>query len=262
MSLDFRTLISFYAEFERQIAQDAQPGLFETFPRNTSHKNGLTKLFSGYSNCEIEVFELDFTEGLGPAIDLANASNESVSNYITAAELGSFVLNFDTRAEIYVNDADNHRVGVKVLNPCHRRFLLLKEVYHVVLRDEFMRHKVAHPDTSSPELLVSLLEELIFLPFSIIDFDNPDYSDAIKVEHAAELFAALSMYPLDHVAVDRKEFLEKIGKSSMTDTLAQISSTLLYAEKYKLPRRYVDLLFRWKRFDEMHALYRQYRKGY
>lgn len=263
MSLDLRTLISFFAEFEHQVSLEAAPGLLDSYPRNTSHKDGLAKLYAGYSECSLEVFQKDFTTGLAEKIEVTSAANDSISHYVAPAELGSFILNFDDRAEVFVNDA--HRNGNpddKILNPCYRRFLLMKEVFHVVLRDEFMRHKIDHPDTDAPELLVTLLEDLIYLRFSIIDFDNPRYRDAIKVEHAAELFAALSLYPLDHVASDRKEFLDNLGVQRMDDAVAVVSSTLEYAEKYKLPRRYVDLLFRWERFDELYSLYRQLRKRY
>lgn len=263
MSLDLRTLISFFTEFEHQVALEAPPGLLAEFPRNTSHKDGLAKLYAGYSECELEVFQKDFTTGLDGQITMTSEANDSITRYVAPAELGSFILNFDKRAEIFINDANkNGSVDKKILNPCYRRFLLMKEVFHVVLRDEFLRHEIDHPDTDEPEFLVTLLEELIYLRFSVLDFDNPRYKDAIKVEHAAELFATLSLYPLDDVAHDRKEFLESVGTDKMTNAVAVVSSTLEYAEKYMLPRRYVDLLFRWERFDELYALYRQLRKGY
>ena len=261
MTLDFRTLVSFFAEFERQIEQDAPPGLMSTYPRDTSIERGLGRLFSGYSNCTFRVFKHDFTDGLARKIDLKNVQNVGITHYIQPAELGSLILNFDTYAEIYINDAQNGS-GTNILNDCYRRFLFLKEVFHVVLRDEFMRHNLLHPDTQNPELLVTLLEELIYLPFSIIDFDNPEYSDAMKVEHAAELFAALFLYPLDRIAADRQNFLVGLNVPSMEHPIARTSSTLPYAKTQMMPRRYVDLLFRWKRFDELNALHRQLRRGY
>jgi len=230
----------------------------ETFPRNVSIDGGLGALYSGYSNCSFETFEVDFSEGLTAKIDLLSARNESISQYVQPAEVGSLVLNFDKRAEILINSAKNG-AGNPILNRCYRRFLFLKEVMHVVLRDEFMRRGVDHPDTDSPELLVTLLERLIYLPFSIIDFDNAAYTDAVKVEHAAELFAALSMYPLDRVNVDRRDFLQNVGVSNMSDPLAIVITTLPYAESYRIPRRYVDLLFRWERFEELYATYRFFR---
>lgn len=263
MSLDLRTLISFFTDFERQVTLEASPGLLDSYPRNTSHKTGLAKLYAGYSGCELQVFQKDFTTGLDEKIAVTSAANESITHYVAPAELGSFILNFDVRAEIFINDANrNGHPEEKVLNTCYRRFLLMKEVFHVVLRDEFLRHEYDHPDTNAPELLVTLLEELIYLRFSVLDFDNPRYKDAIKVEHAAEMFAALALYPLDNVATDRRKFLAGIGVADMTDAVARVSSSLYFAEQYKVPRRYVDLLFRWERFDELYALYRQLRKGY
>jgi hypothetical protein len=261
MSLDLRTLVSFFAEFERSMEQIAPPGLMVTYPRDIGVEAGLGKLYSNYSNCKFEVFEGDFSAGLRPGIDLGSAQNESITHYVQPAEIGSLVINFDSRAEVIINSAKNG-AGLPILNRCYRRFLFLKEVLHVVLRDEFARKKVVHPDTGNPELLVTLLEQLIYLPFSIIDFDNPEYTDVIKVEHAAELFSALSLYPLEHVNADRKEFLQKLGVDSMEHPLAITTSTLPYAEKYKMPRRYVDLLFRWGRFDELYATYRLFRAGY
>ncbi len=266
MSLDFRTLVSFFAEFERQINLESPPGLMDTYPRNTSIESGLVGLYSGYANCKFKILQQDFTDGLAEKIELKSGNNEGISEYVQPAELGSFILNFDERAEIYINDAikpgSNPKAPEKVLNHCYRRFLVMKEVFHVVLRDEFTRHEIVHPDTKKPEVLVTLLEELIYLPFSVIDFNNPEYTDAIKVEHAAELFAALSLYPLDMVAADRAAFIDSIGVASMNDPIARTSSTLEYAKKHMLPRRYVDLMFRWKRFDELHALYKQVAKGY
>lgn len=263
MSLDLRTLVAFFTEFEHQVALEAPAGLLSEFPRNTSHKDGIARLYAGYSECELAVFEQDFTLDLDDKISGTSAANESITNYVAPAELGSFVLNFDTRAEIFINDAaKNGLEDEKVLNHCYRRFLLMKEVFHVVLRDEFLRHKYDHPDTYAPEFLVTLLEELVYLRFSVLDFDNPRYSDVMKVEHAAELFATLSLYPLDHINHDRKEFLATVGANKMADAVAVVSSTLSYAEKYKVPRRYVDLLFRWEQFDELYATYRQIRSNY
>lgn len=244
------------------MAQMAVPGLLTDFPRLTNHKTGLAKLYSGYSNCTLEVFEQDFTLGLPETVILKDADNASISRYITPEELGSFVLNFDTRAEIFINSAKRNGSDEPILNRCYRRFLLMKELFHIVLRDEFLRHKVDHPDTNSPELLISLLERLIYLPFSVLDFDNPEYQDATKVEHAAELFATLSMYPMERVAADRKEFLESIGADTMEDGIAKASSSFHYANQYRVPRRYVDLLFRWDRFDELYSNYRQFSQGY
>ena len=266
MSLDLTTLVRFFAEFEHQVQLEAPPGLMSSFPRNTSVEKGLICQYSGYANCTFRIFQRDFTLGLAEKIDFKSAGNEGISEYVQPAELGSFILNFDERAEIYINDAlkpgTDPKDPKKVLNDCYRRFLIMKEVFHVILRDEFARHKIAHPDTRNPELLVTLLEELIYLPFSLIDFDNPEYTDAIKVEHAAELFAALSLYPLDMVAADRAAFIEKLGVDSMDHPVARTSSTLSYAKKHMLPRRYVDLMFRWKRFDQLYALYKQVTKGY
>lgn len=261
MGLDLRTLVSFFAEFERSMEQIATPGLMESYPRDIGIETGLAKLYSNYSSCKFHVFEVDFSEGLRPEIDLGSAQNESISQYVQPAEIGSLVINFDSHAEVLINSAKNG-AGLPILNMCYRRFLFLKEVFHVVLRDEFARQRVIHPDTGNPELLVTLLEQLIYLPFSIIDFDNPEYTDVVKVEHAAELFSALSLYPLENVNADRKEFLQGLGVNSMEHPLAITTSTLPYAEKYKLPRRYVDLLFRWARFEELYATYRLFRAGY
>ncbi len=73
------------------------------------------------------------------------------------------------------------------------------------------------------------------------------------------MFAALTLYPLDNIAADRKEFLQGVGADQMSEPLAKVTSSLDYAEKHKLPRRYVDLLFRWERFDELYAHYGQLR---
>lgn len=268
MSLDLKTLVSFFAEFEKQIASKAPNGLLEQYPRNTSVERGLVRVYSDHAGCDFKIYKRDFTEGLAGKIELKSGSNEGISEYVQPAELGSFILNFGDRAEIFINDAVKpgadpaDKNPPRVLNDCYRRFLVMKEVFHVVLRNEFARHgELAHPDTKAPEMLVTLIEKLIYLPFSVIDFDNPDYNDGIKVEHAAELFATLSLYPLGKVSVDRAAFIEKIGVESMSDPVARMTSTLGFAKTHMLPRRYVDLMFRWSQFDEFYDLYRQFTKN-
>ncbi|UYN96330.1 MAG: hypothetical protein KIT25_05145 [Enhydrobacter sp.] len=257
MAISVRAIMAFFVEFERAITQMATPGVMECRQRDPM---ALLKLFRTYSNCEFETQQLDFTQGID--VDAQDAANPS-AQVDKPAEIWSLVLNFGTRAEIWVND----RVkldGKKLVNRCHRRFLVMKEAFHVILRDELIRNGSGHPDTGRPEKLVTLTEELIYLPFSIIDFDSPEYSDSVKVEHAAELLAFLMLYPFDSLSVDRASFLngDSTGVGRFDKPEVIIASTLDFATEYLVPRRYVDLLFRWHRFNQLYVVYRQLRDRY
>lgn len=247
--------MAFFAEFERAIIQMAPPGALDAKPRDPQT---LLQLFRNYSNCQFQTFEVDFHEG----IETGPPANER-AQIDKPAVIWSLVLNFETRAEIWVNDRTKLG-GAKLVNHCHRRFLVLKEAFHVILRDELIRLGLGHPDTGAPERLVTLTEELIYLPFSIIDFDSTDYKDTVKVEHAAELLAFLMLYPFDNLAADRKTFLENAGNGPARFDQPEVilATTLDFATEYLVPRRYVDLLFRWQRFEQLYQVYRQLRDGY
>ncbi|MBF0333141.1 MAG: hypothetical protein HQL40_05755 [Alphaproteobacteria bacterium] len=246
MALSLRDLVSFFVEFEKAVTQSAAPGVMEKVPREPSE---LLDVFHLYSGCTFIVREMDFYADFD--VPFARASGGQ------PPELCSLVLNFGKRAEIYINGAQRPDRS-PILNRCHRRFFLMKEAFHVVLRDEFVKQKRDHPDTNRPETLATLVQQLTYLPFSIVDFDSPAYPDSEKVEHAAELLALFMLYPLDVVAADRANFNNANGAAGPAIIFAD---TRAFAQEYLVPQRYVDLLFRWERFDELYAIYRDLRLG-
>ena len=95
------------------------------------------------------------------------------------------------------------------------------------------------------------------------NFDDPDYSDDLKIENAAELLAILIMYPLDDIDRDRTAFLKDgAHQDDFEDAEVIAAVTLPYATEYRVPNRYVDVLFRWHKFNEVYLLYCQLRDGY
>jgi hypothetical protein len=253
LSLSLRDLLAFFVEFERALHQTAAPGVMNAPVRQTEK---LLKLFQLYSGCHFFVDRDDLSDGL------AINPQDEMSEPDSPQTMWSYVLNFGDRAEIIINDMERPGSNKKLVNFCYSRFLTIKEAYHIILKDEFARRGEVHPDTATPETLVTLAEELTFLPFSIIDFDSDEYPDAIKIENAAELLAFITLYPLDNVAKDIEQF-HKLGEAfHYKSPTVIVTSTLDFAERYKVPRRYVDLLFRLDRFSELYSLYRQLRDGF
>ncbi len=242
----FKDFIAFFVEFENTIRQIAPPGVLETIPRDPFE---MLRVFHLHSGCEFSAVELDFSRGL------RNISNSQSSG------VWSFVLNYEKIAFIIVND-EKKEDGSPLLNHCNRRFFLVKEAIHVILRDKFNSREredfaINEQDTETHVKLAKLFDEILFRPFSIYDFDNQNYSLALKIENFAELFALFLLYPLEDIAKDRKKFLDNLYYSKIGQQGIISASTMPFATKYLVPDRYVHLIFRWNIFDEMFDLYKQ-----
>ena len=250
MAISLRDIVSFFVLFEKALKQHAPPGVLESKVRSVAN---LLTAFEIYSGCKYELKGLDFSEDLPVEVEhhVDKAAPETI---------WSLVLNYGERALILINTME--RGGRPLVGERSRRFFAIKEAYHVVLRDEFLRQGHEHPDANSPEILATQAEELTFLDFSIVDFDSPYYPDRIKVEHSAELLAFFTLYEMDFVATDRNLFRGQTGSADLQDPTSLIASTSQFAQERKIPQRYVDLLFKWRGFDELYLLYRQLRDGY
>ena len=170
---------------------------------------------------------------------------------------------FKQKADILVNSM-RHENGLPILNHCYRRFLVLKEGLHVILRLYLGNEGLEHPDLNSADEIIQHTEQLVYLLFSIRDFDSPRYSDALKIEAAAELFAFLLLYPFDALARDRLTFFgaDSSGRTAVPSPKAILRSTFSFANARKAPQRYVDLLFRDSDFDVTFNRYLQIRQLY
>jgi hypothetical protein len=266
MSIEFTDLLGFLAELEHDLQKIDAVHSLDRIPRPNSEtasgssgkKYGLLPLLEELTKCRFDLRGLDFSNGLPEYVAQFVTPTPVNQTIVETEDLASLIFNMGSHAEIWINEEKDSEQK-PILNRCYVRFLSLKEAFHVVLRNEFLRRPKGHPDAVKPEVMTTLIEKILFLPFSIMDFDHPDHSDELKIENAAEFFAAAFLYPLDHVNVDRKEFLSKINANDMSNPRAISASTFSYADRYKIPRRYVDLLFRWADFDEIYALYRQKR---
>lgn len=263
MPLNLNEIISFFVEFESVLTAEVPPGVMENRPRSVP---SLLQGFSLYFGGPINVLGMDFYEGVGPQ----PAAEGVVDGKLRKDELGSLVLYYGkegvpTSADILVNLGEKAD-GTPAFNRCYRRFLVMKEAFHAVLKVEFERKGKNHPDTAETGRWLKLAEKLVYLPFSLPDFDDPEYDDDLKIEHAAELLAIFILYPLDHIAADRKAFLAEgnPGKDGddFEDPEVIMALTLPYATNHRVPQRYVDLLFRWKQFEHVHLLYQQLKDGY
>ena len=253
MPLTLRDVMSFFATFEKSLYQISPPGLMESMVRDADE---LLKQFKNYSGCEFDLCQWDFST---PAKDTHLNSHAERE---TPEAIWSIIVNYGKRAVIVINDMKKAG-GERVVNHCYRRFLAIKEAYHVILRDEFERQGRPHPDSDTPERLATAIDELAFLGsrFSMVDFDSPEYPDSTKIENAAELLAFITLYPLDDMAADRAAFRGQSGSDPDSPQVIA-SSTLEIAEKRKVPQHYVDVLYRWHRFDELYLLYKQFKDGY
>lgn len=254
MAISLRDILAFFVEFERALILEAPPGVFEEEPRSSTR---LLERFSAYFGGPIRVVIVESYEGLDLAGDVI----------IRNDELGSLVLVYykDKRpvgADILLNNA-KLTDDKPVFNYCYRRFLAIKEAFHVVLRFELIKEgrNYDYPDSNQAKSMMPSIERLIFLPFAIIDFDDPEYTDDVKIENAAELLAVLMLYPIEKIASDRNTFTAAVG-AEFDDPTAIATSTKAFAELHKIPQRYVDLIFRWQGFDSFYSRIRQLRAGH
>ncbi|MBL1419290.1 MAG: hypothetical protein COC24_002150 [Alphaproteobacteria bacterium] len=256
MFLSKRDILRFFVEFEKAIYLEAAPQVMD---REIKDVTGLLKILEGYSGTELKFHDIDLSKDF--------EIPEGVSLDTTPADIASYILNFGNHAEIYINSMENGRKK-RVVNKCNTRFLIVKEALHVILRDEFETRKEknpnydGHPDANSPELICTAIEDIVFLPVSIFDLDNEDYPPALRIENYAELLAMMLLYPMNLIAIDRQYLLSEAGVDDYRTETAQLASTLDYAERYKVPQRYVNLIFRWSGFEEFYSLYCQARDGY
>ncbi len=245
MRFSLHDIISFFVDFEHALTQDAPPGVMIEIPRRVSK---LLLLFEGYANCKFHVNEVDFSEWDADAPPPNHRPDQ----------IGSCIFNFGNHAEIYINTMNIN--GTKLIDDYQCRFLTLKEAFHVILRTEFLKQNIVHPDTGDPECLLTLIETMVYLPFSIIDLDDDKYPDSERIEHAAELLAIIMLYPFDRVAKERSDFIKLAG--NIQDATAIVTDTLSYAITVGIPQRCVDLLFRWTKFGDIYGTYCKLRKNY
>jgi hypothetical protein len=254
LPLSLRDIMSFFAEFEKALHLSSPPGLMLSMERDV---RGLLKQFKDYSGCDFDLRQWDFSEQSDdPDINWVHADRE------TPEAVWSMITNYGKYAVIVINDMkgpDKQRL----VNTCYRRFLAIKEAYHVILRDEFARQGRPHPNSDTPERFATAIDQLVFLGirFSMVDFNSPDYPDSTKIENAAELLAFITLYPLDDMAADRDIFRGKTGTNPDSPQVIA-TSTLDIALERKVPQHYVDVLFRWHLFDELYILYKQFKDGY
>ncbi len=264
MPIALRDILAFFVEFEKALESESPPGVFAEIPRDHLH---LLSAFKLYFGGPIRLLELDIYKGLDDG-SLNGSLPEVVSSPFQRDELASCVLiyfenDIPTRADILINSGTRAN-GEAVFNYCYYRFLVMKEAFHAILRLEFNRQNRDYPDANNSTEILKTLEKLVFLPFAIVDFDDPDYDDDIKIENAAQLLSLLILYPIDQIDNDRRKFLNSFAadQANIEDPAVIATRTYEFAALHRVPQRYVDLLFRWKKFPDVFALYRQLKRGY
>jgi hypothetical protein len=264
LALTFREILAFFVEFERALEAEAPTGVFSACPRD---EIALLKAFEAYFQGPMRLLEIDSYDGLEPPTG-QNDSSEVAGPALRKDELASLILiffenGFPKKADILINSGllDS---GAPIFNKCYRRFLAMKEAFHAILRLEFARRNDPYPDAADSVTILKTLEKLIYLPFAIIDFDNPEYDDDIKVENAAQLLAILILYPIEQINADRAQFLEEFdgGDANFENPEIIVTRSYEFAAKHRVPQRYVDMLFRWKLFPSIYSQYRQLKRGY
>lgn len=120
-------------------------------------------------------------------------------------------------------------------NYCWARFATIKEACHVLFILEHENYSERYPYTHSDKDVRSLLKSIHTLPFSVLDFQNVDYSLGLKIENAAEMLAYLLLAGHDRIIQDRVSF-----RSLDTDDQDDFDF-FPTADEYKSPRRYTEL---------------------
>lgn len=255
MTVDLIGIASIYASLTDALSIDAPEGLLTDFPRKTSNDDGLLSVLSRYTDCTFSVFILDFSESVAEEDGLILRSNSEIVPF------RSFILNFEDRAEIYLNSNLTEAEISGGTSNDWLRFLVVKEALHVLLRQEFIREDYGHPDTNfRPEDVLQHLEELIAVPFTEVDFENLEHTELLKIEHAAALLSCFLLYPLEDVLRDRSRLLD----FHSAEESKQLSSNeiLAISRKYLIPSQLVEWLIRWDRLDEFEALVSQEKLGF
>ena len=218
-SFNLEHIIEIYVSLERRLDFNS---LFDNEP--VRDEKILLEALMKQFNHKVDVFEEDLYENLttlGRARDLYSLC---------------FIIHGESkkRVEIWIN---THMLpdGATLVNYCWKRFCLIKEACQVIIREEFRDKGWDYPDASTREELKTLIQNLVKFKFSMSDFENPDYPLDTKVENAAEILAILLLYPIDRMVEDQK-------KHENSDS-AYTNIHFLIAEKYKVPERYVELLF-------------------
>lgn len=255
MSVDLVGIASIYVKLIEAIEIDTSTSFKHSFPRRTSVHDGLLAFIEKYTDCKISVFIVDFSQSSKDDNNLVLKTN---SDFIP---IRSFILNFEDRAEIYLNSNIKSDELSGGSSNAWLRFLVVKEALHVLLRQEFFRSDAGHTDIElNPEVILRHLEELISVPLTSVDFENLNHSNMLKTEQAAALLSCLLLYPLDRVLVDRKQLRLDTGED-LKDHLAEKHIASI-SGKYLIPEELVAWVLQWERLDEFEALVLQERMGF
>lgn len=213
----------------------------DQFPRGVYR---LTPFLEEQHRHEYKVLEADFYDSYSAEKYLQNTipDNQDVYSVVFIGERKESLVPgriVSRNVEIWLNSA---REGdAPVLNHCWRRFCILKEICQAIIFEEYSRRGddkiVTHMAFSEIDTLFNKINNE---PFSLWDFDDPDYDRGVFLENAAELLTVGILFPFEHAAELRvKAEQEFKGKFSDVDYGS-------IAQHYQVPLRYVELLLTWR----------------
>jgi hypothetical protein len=216
----------------------------------------LSDFIAGYLNHKYELVRSDFynVDGADEAERATRPIERDVYSFVFIGERPKpNVLGKQEKRPVRIHLNVGTTNSGEPLNRCWRRFCCLKEVCQAVIYEEANRaNDTAYPTTLLFPQLRMLFGKINNEPFSLWDFDDPDYDLAHRIENLAELLALGLLYPFEHALANQETLKAKFNND--------VSQVDLYsiADQYKVPRRYVELMLTWTGLSEFVALVEQY----
>ena len=217
----------------------------------------LSRFFSGYLNHTYELVRSDF-------YDVQGADDAEIATRPKERDVYSFVFIGERPKTEVLGKLERRPVRIflnvgttnsgEPLNKCWRRFCCLKEVCQAIIYEEanLVGEQDAYPVTIKFSAMRMLFEKINNEPFSLWDFDDPDYDLAHRSENVAELLALGLLYPFEHALAN-----QRVLKDRFENDISKVD-LLSIAERYKVPQRYVELMLTWAGLAKFVALIEQY----
>ena len=152
---------------------------------------------------------------------------------------------------IYINTAISQAGDAAIVNHCWARFCLVKEACQAIIFEDYMadtKKTGQYPYTQSFSDVSSLLLKINTEPYSLLDFENPEYDIKNYIENLAEILAVGLLVSFEGILELKRQLVEDYDND-----LSQID-VLAIATKFKVPKRYLELMLTWDRLDSLHAM--------
>lgn len=232
------TVAHAYSTLRHHYKEVSISGTLENYPYDSED---LVRFIAGYWSHKYEIHTGDFlsTEGLdAELIDIAPTTSGIMSIVIIHDRVD---FNSPRLVQIALNTGPAGDANNGGLNECWRRFCRLKEACQATLFESISQAKTEnYPITMNFSDLATLFSELNNEPFSLWDFSDPQYSNGLAVENAAELLTIGLLFPFEEAYDLQKAIVDAYGHAGLRSF-----NYNKIAKKYMIPERYVEVILTW-----------------